>query len=86
MKKYCFLHPVSHNRILCQLNLAILAGCSEKETGYHALEDDMRNDLYFATLKGRNSQQTADAFPVVAYKKKKSDDRKCVCCSQARVG
>ena len=66
MKKYCFLHPVSHNRILCQLNLAILAGCSEKETGYHALEDYMRNDLYFATLKGRNSQQTADAFPVVA--------------------
>ena len=53
MKKYCSLHPVSRSRILCQLNLAILAGCSEKETRYHALEDDVRNNLHFATVKGR---------------------------------
>ena len=32
------------------------------------------------------SLQTADAFPVVAiFRRERSDDRKCVCCSQANL-
>ena len=32
-----------------------------------------------------SSLRIADAFPVVASRRERSDDRKCVCCSQANT-
>ena len=32
-----------------------------------------------------SSLRTADTFPVVAFRRERSDDRKCVCCSQANL-
>ena len=32
-----------------------------------------------------SSLRTADAFPVVAFRRERSDDWKCVCCSQAKL-
>ena len=31
-----------------------------------------------------DSLRTADAFPVAIFRRERSDDRKCVCCSQAK--
>ena len=33
-----------------------------------------------------HSLRTADAFPVAIFRRERSDDRKCVCCSQASCG
>ena len=32
-----------------------------------------------------SSLRTADTFPVVTFRRERSDDRKCVCCSQANL-